>query len=141
MNKLINRILIELYDNYVESGNLVPVEDFAELTFKNEGVRKLFVGTFIILADKSSNAFKPRYEINRENLIDVVSLAKEKVGDTNLLAFYIDRVNTTKGITSYLNDIANDEKVSEYANLLLEYLDQFKPNMLNMVMDKYNSKN
>jgi hypothetical protein len=138
---LINRILIELYDNYVESGNLVPVEDFAELTFKNEGVRKLFVGSFIILADKSSNAFKPRYEINRENLIDVVSLAKEKVGDTNLLAFYIDRVNTTKGITSYLNDIANDEKVSEYANLLLEYLDQFKPNMLNMVMDKYNSKN
>jgi hypothetical protein len=141
VNKLINRILIELYDNYVESGNLVPVEDFAELTFKNEGVRKLFVGTFIILADKSSNAFKPRYEINRENLIDVVSLAKEKVGDTNLLAFYIDRVNTTKGITSYLNDIANDEKVSEYANLLLEYLDQFKPRMVEMVMDKYNSKN
>ena len=138
---MINRILIELNDNYVESGNLVPVEDFAELTFKNEGVRKLFVGSFIILADKSSNAFKPRYEINRENLIDVVSLAKEKVGDTNLLAFYIDRVNTTKGITSYLNDIANDEKVSECANLLLEYLDQFKPNMLNMVMDKYNSKN
>ena len=138
---MINRILIELYDNYVESGNLLPVEDFAELTFKNEGVRKLFVGTFIILADKSSNAFKPRYEINRENLIDVVSLAKEKVGDTNLLAFYIDRVNTTKGITSYLNDIANDERVSEYANLLLEYLDQFKPNRFNMVMDKYNSKN
>ena len=138
---MINRILIELYDNYVESGNLAPVEDFAELTFKNEGVRKLFVGSFIILADKSSNAFKPRYEINRENLIDVVSLAKEKVGDTNLLSFYIDRVNTTKGITSYLNDIANDEKVSECANLLLEYLDQFKPNMLNMVMDKYNSKN
>ena len=138
---MINRILIELYDNYVESGNLVPVEDFAELTFKNEGVRKLFVGSFIILADKSSNAFKPRYEINRENLIDVVSLAKEKVGDTNLLAFYIDRVNTTKGITSYLNDIANDEKVSEYANLLLEYLDQFKPRMVEMVMDKYNSKN
>ena len=138
---MINRILIELYDNYVDSGNLAPVEDFAELTFKNEGVRKLFVGSFIILADKSSNAFKPRYEINRENLIDVVSLAKEKVGDTNLLAFYIDRVNTTKGITSYLNDIANDEKVSECANLLLEYLDQFKPNMLNMVMDKYNSKN
>ena len=138
---MINRILIELYDNYVESGNLVPVEDFAELTFKSEGVRKLFVGTFIILADKSSNAFKPRYEINRENLIDVVSLAKEKVGDTNLLAFYIDRVNTTKGITSYLNDISNDEKVSEYANLLLEYLDQFKPRMVEMVMDKYNSKN
>ena len=138
---MINRILIELYDNYVESGNLVPVEDFAELTFKSEGVRKLFVGTFIILADKSSNAFKPRYEINRENLIDVVSLAKEKVGDTNLLAFYIDRVNTTKGITSYLNDIANDEKVSEYANLLLDYLDQFKPRMVEMVMDKYNSKN
>ena len=72
---MINRFLIELYDNYVESGNLVPVEDFAELTFKNEGVRKLFVGSFIILADKSSNAFKPRYEINRENLIDVISLA------------------------------------------------------------------
>ena len=138
---MINRILIELYDNYVESGNLVPVEDFAELTFKSEGVRKLFVGTFIILADKSSNAFKPRYEINRENLIDVVSLAKEKVGDTNLLAFYIDRVNTTKGITSYLINIANDESVSEYANLLLEYLDQFKPRMVEMVMDKYNSKN
>lgn len=138
---MINRILIELYDNYIENDNLVPVEDFAELTFKNEGVRKLFVGSFLILADKSSNAFKPRYEINRENLIDVVSLAKEKVGDTNLLAFYIDRVNTTKGITRYLNDIANDERVSEYANLLLEYLDQFKPNMFNMVMDKYNSKN
>jgi len=77
-----------------------------------------------------ANGYKPRYDVTRENLYFIVLAAKEKIGTTNLLAFYVERVNTKKGISKYLKDIANDENIEKYANIVIEYLEQFKPTFI-----------
>ena len=63
-------------------------------------------------------------------MFSIVLVAKEKIGSTNLLAFYVERINTKKGISKYLADVVNDKNIDEYANLIIEYLDQFRPKFL-----------
>lgn len=125
---MINRILIELYDEY-EKENYESIVEFANKTFPNDGTNKLFIGCALILFSRS-NGFKPRYDATRENLLDIVASAKEKVGNTNLLAFYIERVNTHKGITKYLNDCVNSEDLEKQADIIIDYLEQFKPKFI-----------
>lgn len=122
---MINRILMELYDDY-ERGNIESLIDFTNKTFPQNGTDKLFIGCILILFSKAGG-FKPRYYASRENLFSIVLAAKEKIGSTNLLAFYVERINTKKGISKYLADVVNDKNIDEYANLIIEYLDQFRP--------------
>ena len=68
------------------------------------------------------NGFKARYSATREELLSIVKAAKEKLGDSNYLAFYVDRINREKGISKYLKDIVNDKNVDKYADLIIEYL-------------------
>lgn len=138
---MINRILMEFYDDYEKNKNNRSVIDFAKKTFPSDGTDKLFIGCVMILFSLAGG-FKPRYYCSREKLVSIVLLAKEKIGNSNLLAFYIDRVNETKGINKYLADIVNDPNLDKYADLIIEYLDQFKPDMISMVkehksLDKY----
>lgn len=121
---MINRILMELYDDY-EQGNIESLIDFTNKTFPQNGTDKLFIGCVLILFSRS-NGFKPRYYASRENLVSIVLAAKEKIESTNLLAFYVERINTKKGISKYLADVVNDKNIDEYANLIIEYLDQFR---------------
>ena len=124
---MINRILMELYDDYENSGNLDSVIEFAKKTFPSDGTDKLFIGCVYIMFT-SASPFKPRYSCTRECLESIVSLAKEKVGNSNLLAFYINYVNTKKGVHKYLNTIVDDPNIEKFADLLLDYLKNFKPN-------------
>ena len=57
-------------------------------------------------------------------MFSIVLAAKEKIGSTNLLAFYVERINTKKGISKYLADVVNDKNIDKYANLIIEYLAQ-----------------
>ena len=66
--------------------------------------------------------------------------AKEKIGNTNLLSFYIDRINRSKGISKYLADIVKDKNIDKYADLIIEYLDQFKPNFVLNIKNNYSDK-
>lgn len=125
---MINRILMELYDDYSE-GNKASLLNFAEKTFPNDGTDKLFIGCTLILFSRASG-FKARYDCTRESLLSIVLAAKEKIGDSNLLAFYLDRVNDKKGINKYLVEIVNNEKLDKCANLVIEYLEQFKPKFI-----------
>lgn len=122
---MINRILMELYDDY-EQGNIENLIEFANKTFPQNGADKLFIGCVLILFSRTSG-FKPRYYASRENLLSIVFASKEKIGVTNLLAFYVERVNTKKGISKYLADVVNDKKIDEYADLIIDYLEQFRP--------------
>lgn len=122
---MINRIIMELYDDYSEN-NIKSLVDFAEKTFPKDGTDKLFIGCTLILFSLAGG-YKPRYYCTRESLLSVVLLAKEKIGSSNLLAFYIDRVNETKGINKYLVDIVNDPNLDKYADLIIDYLEHFKP--------------
>lgn len=125
---MINRILMELYDDY-EKGNINELVEFANKTFPNDGTSNLFIGCVLIMFSRCV-CFKPRYDSTRENLYSIVMSAKEKIDDKNILAIYVDRINTTKGISKYLKDVLTDENLVEYANTILEYLDDFKPDFV-----------
>ena len=90
---MINRILIELYDDY-EKNNIESLIDFAIKTFPK---------------------------------------------DLLILAFYVERINTNKKVSKYLKTVVNDSNLDCYADLVLNYLDQFKPKFIED-LEKYNKK-
>ena len=135
---MINRILMELYDDYSDN-NINSLLDFTKKTFPSDGTDKLFVGCVLIMFS-ITGPYKPRYYCTRENLLAIVLLAKEKIENTNLLDFYIDRVNTVAGINKYLNKIVKDENIDKYADVIIEYLEQFKPNYINYIKSKKSLK-
>lgn len=128
---MIDRILMELYDDY-EQNNIENLIDFADKTFPKNGTDKLFVGCVLILFSRAGG-YKPRYVATREKLYSIILASKEKIGSTNLLAFYLDRINTKKGIKKYLKDVVNDKKIDEYADILIDNLDQFKPKFVEYI--------
>ena len=139
---MINRIIMELYDDY-EKGNVDNLIEFTKKTLPSDGTDKLFIGCTLIMFSKSSS----RYYATREELLSIVKAVKEKLGDSNYLAFYVDRVNKEKGISKYLKDIVNDKNVDKYADLIIEYLEQFRPKFVENLkkdnrenVDKYISK-
>ena len=132
---MINIILMELYDEY-EKGSVQELKDFAEKTFSEEEVRKWFIGcTLVMFSLANTQSYKPRYNCTRENLLDIVMSAKEKIGDTILLDFYAKMVNKTKKVVTYFNDLFDEENLEEYVDVLISYLEQFRPrfreNLLN----------
>lgn len=129
---MINRILMELYDDYIENSNVDKLWSFAQKTFPADGTDKLFVGCVLILFS-IAGGYKPRYFCTRENLESVMLLAKNKIGDNNLLAFYIDRVNKAEGVNKYLNEVVNDSNLEKYADIILSYLNQFKLDFVSQV--------
>ena len=135
---MINRILMELYDDY-EKSNIYSLKEFTKKTLPSDGTDKLFIGCVLIMFSRC-NGFKARYSATREELLSIVKAAKEKLGDSNYLAFYVDRINKEKGISKYLKDIVNDENVDKYADLIIEYLEQFKPKFVEN-LKRYNKDN
>lgn len=125
---MIDRILMNLYDDYSE-GDTKSLLEFARKTFPSDGTDMLFVGCTLILFSRA-NCFKPRYDCTREKLLSIILSAKEKIGNTNLLAFYIDRINNKKGINKYLENIVNDHNLDKYADYIIEYLNKFKPKFI-----------
>ena len=132
---MINRILMELYDDY-EKGNIDSLIEFTKKTLPSDGTDKLFVGCVLILFSRSSS----RYYASREELLSIVKAAKEKLGNSNYLAFYVERVNIEKGINKYLKDVVKDKGIDKYADLIIEYLEQFKPKFVEN-LKKYNKHN
>ena len=94
---MINRILMELYDDY-EKGDIDSLIEFTKKTLPSDGTDKLFIGCVLIMFSRC-NGFKARYSATREELLSIVKAVKEKLGDSNYLAFYVDRVNKEKGIS------------------------------------------
>lgn len=135
---MINRILMELYDDY-EKGNIDRLKEFTKKTLPSDGTDKLFIGCVLIMFSRC-NGFKARYSATREELLSIVKAIKEKLGDSNYLAFYVDRINREKGISKYLKDIVNDKNVDKYAGLIIEYLEQFRPRFVDD-LKRYNKDN
>ena len=133
---MLNRILMELYDDY-ETGNINSLIEFANKTFPKDGTNTLFIGSVLILFSRC-NGFKPRYDASRENLCNIVLSAKEKVNNTNLLAIYVDKMNTKKGISKYLKDVVNDENLDKYADMIIEWLRGFRNNFIEEIKKRGN---
>lgn len=129
---MINRILMELYDDYSENDTIDGLIKFTKQTFPIDGTDKLFIGCVLIMFSIAGIS-KPRYFCTRENLESIVLLAKEKIGSSNLLAFYVERVNQVKEINKYLADVINDYNLDKYADLIIEYLGQFRLNFVSEI--------
>ena len=129
---MFDRILMDLYDDYAND-NLASLYEFSQKTLPNDGTSKLFVGCVLILFSQADDGFKSRCHCTREKLLEIVKAVKEKIGKTNLLAFYVDRISTKKGIKKYFQDFLQDENIDSYANLIIEYLEQFKPHFINEI--------
>ena len=134
---MINRIIMELYDDYLNN-NIESLIEFSKKTLPSDGTDKLFVGCMLVMFSRA-NGFKARYDCNREQLLSIVYSVKEKIGKSNLLEFYIERLNTKKGINKYFNNVFNDTNLEKHADLIIEYLEQFKPNFIENIK-KYENK-
>ncbi len=134
---MINRIIMELYDDY-SNNNIESLIEFSKKTLPSDGTDKLFVGCMLIMFSRA-NGFKARYDCNREQLLSIVYAVKEKIGKSNLLEFYIDIINTKKGIKQYFNNVFNDASLEKHADLIITYLEQFKPRFIEDIK-KYEDK-
>ncbi len=134
---MINHIIMELYDDY-SNNNIESLIEFSKKTLPSDGTDKLFVGCMLIMFSRA-NGFKARYDCNREQLLAIVYSVKEKIGNSNLLEFYIDRLNTEKGINRYFNNVFNDVNLEKHADLIIDYLEQFKPKFIDNIK-KYEDK-
>ncbi len=134
---MINRIIMELYDDY-SNNNIESLIEFSKRTLPSDGTDKLFIGCMLIMFSRA-HGFKARYNCNREQLLSIVYAVKEKIGESNLLEFYIDRLNTKKGINKYFNNVFNDVNLVKHADLIIKYLEQFKPRFIEDIK-KYENK-
>lgn len=128
---------MELYDDY-SNNDIESLVEFSKKTLPSDGTDKLFIGCSLIMFSRATG-FKARYDCNREQLLSIVYAAKEKIGNSNLLEFYIDRINTKKGINKYFNNVFNDPDLEKHANLIIKYLEQFKPRFVEDI-EKYKDK-
>lgn len=125
---MINRILMELYDEY-EKENIEPLKEFSNITFVNKNASIVFMGCTLIMFSKV-RGLKPRYLCTREELLEIVLSIKQKINNTNLLEFYLDRINTKKGINKYFKEIRENGKLEEGADIVIDYLEQFRPKFI-----------
>lgn len=130
-----NAILMEIYDEYHQHETITKLEEFTKKTFPQDGTDKLFIACVLILI---TNVFKTR--VNAETLKTVVLAIKEKVGGTNLLKIYLERINNNKLISKYLTKVINDEKIETSADLILEYLDDMSFDFIEILYNHYAAK-
>lgn len=128
---MINRILMELYDEYINN-NIESLKEFAKKTFNTKEISELFICCTLIMFSQAT-CFKSKYDCTRENLLSIVLAAKENVENVNLLKFYIDRVNTFKGINKYFDLQIKDEELEKNANVIINYLNKFKPDFIGTI--------
>lgn len=66
----------------------------------------------------------------KRRIIGNVLSIKQKINNTNLLEFYLDRINTKKGINKYFKEIRENGKLEEGADIVIDYLEQFRPKFI-----------
>ena len=89
---MINRILMELYDDY-EKSNIYSLKEFTKKTLPSDGTDKLFIGCVLIMFSRC-NGFKARYSATREELLS--KLAGSLLGTISKLAVGLDQVRVKK---------------------------------------------
>ena len=130
-----NTILMEIYDEYNKEKTINKLIDFTKITLPNDGSDNLFIGCVLILINTS---FKNN--LNIATLLTVVKSAKEKIGNTNLLRFYIDRINTDKLISKYLVKELNHPDFEKHVDLVIDYLNSRSYDFTNIILKRYDEK-
>ena len=130
-----NTVLMEIYDEYIDNKTVTKLEEFTKKTFPQDGTDKLFMGCVLILVN---SVYKTR--VNAETLRSVVLSVKEKIGNTNLLKIYLERINGDKLISKYLFSVIDNKNIEQYANVILEYLDDMSLDFSKVTHNHYQDK-
>lgn len=112
-----NTLLMEIYDEYHKDKKIDKLLEFTKITLPNDGSDKLFIGCVLILI---TNTFKNNANVG--SLLTIVLSAKEKISNSNLLEFYIDRVNGNKLISKYLVKELKNPDFNKHVDLVIDYL-------------------
>ena len=130
-----NTVLMEIYDEYIDNKTVTKLEGFTKKTFPQDGTDKLFMGCVLILVN---SVYKTR--VNAETLRSVVLSVKEKIGNTNLLKIYLESLNGDKLISKYLFSVIDNKNIEQYANVILEYLDDMSLDLSKVIHNHYQDK-
>ncbi len=130
-----NAYLMKFYDEYYQSKSIESLKEFTILTFPQDGTDKLFIGCVLILI---TNVY--RTMATAEALSTIVQAIKQKIGSSNLLQFYLERVNGNKLISKYLFKVIYDEHLDHYSDVLLDYLYKMSFHFCDVIGTRYKAK-
>ena len=95
---IINKLLQKFSEEYINSKSIDKLLEFTKKTLPSDGTDKIFVGCVLIMFDLGFTGPASCHEY----LYSIVKSGKEKIGNTNLLYFYVNRINTNKMVSKFL---------------------------------------
>ena len=133
---IINKFLQIFSEEYINSKSIDKLLGFTKKTLPSDGTDKIFVGCVIIMFDLGFTGPSSCHEY----LSSIVKSGKEKVGNTNLLYFYVNRINTNKMVAKYLKNINRDLNFEKHIDSVIEYLEQFSFDFSAKIKSVYDKK-
>ncbi len=133
---IINKFLQIFSEEYVNSKSIDQLLEFTKKTLPSDGTDKIFIGCVLIMFDIGLTGSSSC----REYLISIVKSGREKIGNTNLLYFYVNRINTNKIVSKYLKDINKDVDFEKHLDIVIEYLEQFAFDFSARIKSDYDKK-
>ena len=118
---IINKFLQLFSEEYINFKSIDKLQEFTKKTLPSDGTDKIFVGCVLIMFDLGFTG----PAACREYLTSIVKSGKEKINNSNLLYFYVNRINTNKMVSKYLKNINQDLNFEKHLDLIIEYLEQF----------------
>ncbi len=133
---IINKFLQIFSEEYINSKSIDKLLEFTKKTLPSDGTDKIFVGCVLIMFDLGFTGPASCHEY----LSSIVKSGKEKIGNTNLLYFYVNRINTNKMVSKYLKNINQDLNFEKHIDLVIEYLEQFSFDFSAKIKSVYDKK-
>ena len=133
---IINKFLQIFSEEYINSKSIDKLLEFTKKTLPSDGTDKIFVGCVLIMFDLGFTGPASCHEY----LSSIVKSGKEKIGNTNLLYFYVNRINTNKMVSKYLKNINQDLNFEKHIDLVIKYLEQFSFDFSAKIKSVYDKK-
>ena len=133
---IINKFLQLFSEEYINFKSIDKLQEFTKKTLPSDGTDKIFVGCVLIMFDLGFTGPASCHEY----LSSIVKSGKEKIGNTNLLYFYVNRINTNKMVSKYLKNINQDLNFEKHIDLVIEYLEQFSFDFSAKIKSVYDKK-
>ncbi len=133
---IINKYLQIFSEEYSKSHTINELLEFTKKTLPSDGTDKIFIGCVLIMFDIGFTGPTACHEY----LTSIVKAGKEKVDDTNLLRYYVERINTNKLVAKYLKNIHEDVNFEKHIDLVIEYLEQFNFDFSSKIKSTYDKK-
>ena len=133
---IINKFLQIFSEEYTNFKSINKLLEFTKKTLPSDGTDKIFVGCVLIMFDLGFIGPASCHEY----LSSIVKAGKEKIGNINLLYFYVNRINKNKMVSKYLKNINRDLNFEKHINLVIEYLEQFSFDFSAKIKSVYDKK-